>query len=268
MKVLILLSGKSQSGKNTFANFLTEEFIKLNYKVNQDAFANGVKQCCFEDFQVLADYLNNYIEKLKAQLGAIYEFTNKVNPMFQAYISNVDRIIDELKITCKDNWFEKKTALTRAILQIYGTQIFRTRVDKDWWAKQLKHRLTFNGEIQNETWVSRNNNNDITIVTDCRFPNEIEVFNDLSEEWKVLTIRIERNLPAELLYNHASETSLDNWDNWNYIIENKNSLDVLKEQAKVVAENIISETFNKPKIEVFNEKSYLFINDDGFPIVC
>ena len=38
MKKLILLSGKARSGKNTFANLLSEEFKKQNLIIEQDAF--------------------------------------------------------------------------------------------------------------------------------------------------------------------------------------------------------------------------------------
>ncbi|MEM4261041.1 MAG: hypothetical protein QXG00_07405, partial [Candidatus Woesearchaeota archaeon] len=178
MKTLILISGKAQSGKNVLANFLTDAFKNKGISVKQESFANGVKEGCKQDFQTLVEYLNNFAERLKVQIGALMDFNNKYN-VNNAYIISINSLIDKLKIDPNINWFENKTDITRIILQLYGTEIFRKRVNTDWWAEQLK-----------KTWIASNNL--FTIVTDCRFPNEIEVFNNLdTNKYKIVTIRVQ-----------------------------------------------------------------------------
>ena len=128
MKNLILVSGKAQSGKNTFASFLSEQIKKQNLTVVEDAFANGVKNGSKEDFKHLIDFLNNYAERVKAQVGVLRSFDKGLpeDPFLK-----VDKILDEIK-TKDENWYETKNPITRLILQAYGTEIFRRRVDGDY----------------------------------------------------------------------------------------------------------------------------------------
>ena len=240
------MSGKARSGKNTFGNFLMEEFKKQNLNVKQEAFADGVKNGSKADFKPLTDFLNEFVEHIKAQIGPMLSF-NKNAPV-DTYMK-VEELLNQLK-TKDENWFEEKTPVTRLILQAYGTEIFRKRVDMDWWAKLLKDKF-----LKSDA--------DITIVTDCRFPNEIEVFND-AQDYRVITIKIERKVPtASVVAAHDSETALDNWTAWNYIIDNNNiSMEELRESAITVAKDILAK---EPKYE---KDSYLFDDDYKFSAIC
>ena len=223
MKTLILIAGHMRSGKNTVGDMLSELFKKHDLTVTQDSFANGVKTGAIEDFKPLIDFLNDYADKLKSQIGSLTGF-NKNLP--EGPFAMIDSMLNQIR-TKDDNWYNEKTPITRFLLQIYGTNIMRNRIDIDWWAKQLKER--FISSIS-----------DITIVTDVRFPNEIEIFAN-PQDYRVITIRVERNINNNsVMASHESEIALDNWTSFDYIIENNSTLDELKCSVKTVVDDILN----------------------------
>lgn len=221
-KIVILISGKIKSGKNQLADFMKEYFEKQNLKVSSDYFAKAVKDGCKEDFKKLADELNNYVIDLKDEIASKFKinYMDLHNEYSDSYINK----IDELKIS-DENWYENKTFITRTILQLYGTEIFRNRVDSDYWVKQVKDKC-------------EKSDSDIILVTDTRFPNEItEMYSD---NYDLITIRLLRDINKDKSKNHYSETALDDWNEWTYIIDNKrNSLKSFQKQVIMVAEDIL-----------------------------
>lgn len=94
----------------------------------------------------------------------------------------------------------------REIQQKVGTEIFRNNFDKDVWIKSLfsEYSPAFS------KWV----------ITDVRFPNEAEAIKNKGG----ILIRINR---PELANDdkHDSETSLDDYQDWDYVITNDGTLD-------------------------------------------
>lgn len=231
MKNIILISGKLQSGKNQLSDFIQEE-LKNNYKnlkVQTDLFAKDLKDWCKEDFKKLSVVLKNIGKEIKSNVNVLFDNPGKfTNNSFESMIKAIHKSVDKLNIT-DGNWYENKTDITRVILQLYGTEIFRKRVDDNWWSKKLAERC-----ISSEA--------DVIIITDTRFPNEIEVFNQyINDEVNVSTVRIERNIKTKShITNHDSEIALDNWLEWTYIIDNNKSLDDLKASAKLIIDDILN----------------------------
>lgn len=224
MKYIILMSGKINSGKNFFAEKLTKEFEEKGMKVEHDLFAKDLKNGAKEDFSIVTDYLNSFAEKLKSSVNVLFDTAKyEANPLG----TQLDDLIDELK-TVDENWYEDKTELTRLVLQLYGTEIFRNRVDTDHWAKQVMNRA-----IASDA--------DVYIATDTRFPNEISVFSDVVDsDVQVLPIRIERPVDTKSnIAEHSSETSLDDWTEWSYIINNTGTIEDLEESATLIAEDVV-----------------------------
>lgn len=232
MKYIILASGKINSGKNFFSEMLGEEFKKRNLSVEYDLFAKDLKNGAKKDFHVLSTHLNSFVNRLKSELGILFD--NKYNNPSQ--LSKVNQIIDTLQIT-NDNWYEDKTDITRLILQIYGTEIFRNRVNKNHWTDQVKGRA-----IESES--------NVYIVTDTRFPNEITCFNDIVDhDVKVIPIRINRTIHTQNnIAKHDSETSLDDWNEWCYVIDNNGSVDDLTKSASLVVDDILNESYETTNI--------------------
>jgi hypothetical protein len=224
MKHIILVSGKMQSGKDTLAEFLMKDFQKLNMSVCVDFFAKDLKEWCKEDFQPIAKYLNGYTKKLKSLITVFYD----LNFNDKGHLKNIINQIDQLKIK-DENFFEHKTEITRLLLQIYGTDIFRSRVDTNWWAKRVKDRC-------------KHMTDDVVIVKDVRFPNEIEIFfEELNQsEFKIIPIRVERSSRKTVNASHETEIALDNWSQWEYVVDNDGALNDLQNASKTIIEDILN----------------------------
>ena len=133
------------------------------------------------------------------------------------------------------NWNGQKDEAGRALLQKIGTTIMRT------------HYPTYWAEIIAK-FISAANEWDCVIIPDLRFQNEFETICEHNINCE--TIRIERynqdgtpyinpNMTEEQL-NHVSETQLDDFA-FNWIIENRGSLEDLEDSIKLILEKIMKE---------------------------
>jgi hypothetical protein len=142
--------------------------------------------------------------------------------------TEIEDKINELNI-CDDNWFENKTFITRSILQLVGSEIFRDRVSNSYWVDLVKEKC-------------ENSESDFIIITDCRF--ESEIYGMCSDNYNIITIRLLRDVNKGK-NKHQSEIALDNFQNWNYIIDNKKiKLSTFEKQIIKVADDIIKEIEN------------------------
>ena len=113
----------------------------------------------------------------------------------------------------------------RLLLQLVGTDLFRNQLHPNTWVT-----ATF-ANYQNNNWI----------ITDMRFPNELEAIKKRNG----ITIRINRG-PIERTGKmiqepeHISENSLDN-AKFDYVIENSGTIEDLIEQVKkiLIKEKII-----------------------------
>lgn len=92
--------------------------------------------------------------------------------------------------------WEDKQLTAREVMQFVGTDIFR-KMKNDVWASATIKRIN-------------NDNPELAIIADCRFPNEVQAIKDAGG----VVIKLSRNPHNS---NHASETALD--EN-NYSIKN------------------------------------------------
>lgn len=119
-----------------------------------------------------------------------------------------------------DEWWSQRLNIPgltpRWILQHWGTDILRDKFHPDIWLASLEKKLL-------------NSSYDKVVITDCRFPNEIQVLKRLGAKM----VRIDR---AELkpVFLHASENSWEQTD-FDIVIHNDSSLDNLR--TKVLSIN-------------------------------
>jgi hypothetical protein len=121
-----------------------------------------------------------------------------------------------------DELYDHKTFETRQKLQQYGTENGRDKYHEDIWVRGL--------DIQIETFNRRCGPNTLIIICDIRFPNEFEYVKSKGGK----NIRIESKNRSndrylreanndksklEIIKNHRSETSLDNYI-FDYTIKN------------------------------------------------
>jgi len=111
----------------------------------------------------------------------------------------------------------------REIMQFIGTDTFRA-IDDNFWVNQLFK------------YVTRNNLKNV-IITDGRFPTEIEAVKSRGG----IHIRVDRPDAQEICGSlHSSETSLDTYDDIDFIVNNNSTITALE----VIAEEIIKEIEN------------------------
>jgi dephospho-CoA kinase len=201
-KLIILLSGKISSGKNSFAEILKEELENhFKEKVVLDAFARPLKEMARDAFKPLVDFLNKIFETL----------------LKEKHLDGYSYKEIESFITKQDSWFENKTPISRIILQQLGTEIFREHVDQNYWVELFKKNSKAREEM-------------IIINTDTRFLGEIE-YLEACDDINVITIRVERNIERSNAFNeHVSETALDDYKNWDILIRNDGTLEDLKSE--------------------------------------
>ena len=73
----------------------------------------------------------------------------------------------------------------------------------------------------------------LAVVTDTRYPNEIQrIKHEFSD---VVTIRITRDSVEKL--KHPSETALDQWADWDYVVENNGSLEEFQKKILEIVNN-------------------------------
>lgn len=224
MKYLILLSGKINCGKNQFAEYLQNDFERKGLTVKQDLYAKDLKDYSVKDFSILGAVLQNKVDQLKAEIGVFFDTHDKGTVGLQ---DTINKRLDEL-IFKPSNFYEDKTDITRALLQLYGTNIARKRFDEQFWVKRLAER------------INSDNENDVIIITDVRFPNELEDIHDYVKTRRIIPMRIERDIDRDsIAKEHISETALDDYEFFEWVIDNNGTLEDLQASSDVVTDDII-----------------------------
>lgn len=129
------------------------------------------------------------------------------------------------------NWNGEKDENGRALLQHIGTEQGRMMVDENIWVDMVINTV----KVAERDY-------DIAIVADCRFPNE---FNRWAERgMDMLKIRIARpehqNQLTEEQKQHPSETSMDNYRDWDLFVCNNGTYNDLQERANSIVTLIIN----------------------------
>lgn len=201
---IIGISGKLGSGKDSLAKLISNELSHTNitwfaYKLKQ--ITQVITSCEFED--------------LFTQEGK-----NKFCPMFDRTLG---QILQEMGTDVIRDNFDVDTWVKSTILYCENTKHF-------YWYEKLVNKLkpnTFKG--REYTWL----------VPDLRFPNEADAIKNVGG----VLIRIEGDpkgvrLNSNRNLNHASETALDDYTKWDYVINNDSTFDNLKKEAQKVATQI------------------------------
>lgn len=79
---------------------------------------------------------------------------------------------------------------------------------------------------------------DIIIISDARFKEEIEEIKKLSNNVVVMNIHRKNNSLTKQQQNHITETALDNYNKYDYKIENEDSKETLKRKIFNILEVI------------------------------
>lgn len=222
--MLIGISGKKQSGKDTICNIIRRIESYL-YKVRPDEtlstreeviHAVNLDKACSDS----AWEKHAFADALKACASIILDSDVLMfeNERFKNSPTTLDLMdSDNVRMT------------NRKFLQLLGTEVGRS-IDKDLWVKVLisKYKSKFSQRIEygydefgKRVPIEMIVMEPCWIVTDTRFPNEADA---IRREGGLL-IRVNRN--AGFTDSHLSETALDNYENFDEIIDNNGSIEDL-----------------------------------------
>lgn len=252
--MIISLSGKIKSGKDTVASII-QELTNINSQIKKAHSVFEIKKFADE----LKDTICRWINCTRADLED-HEFKNtplgeewwyygfdgglKINYLSAAYENGKEPLQYLVKPT------------PRLLMQLLGTEAGRNILHPNLWINILfsKYKPTnkFNGKIGERKCLTYPLPN--WIITDNRFLNEIQAV----KKHQGITVRVERDLKLRHGYDtleemqakdpelykvvtHPGETELDDYKEFDYIIYNNGSLEELIEQVKIILEkeNII-----------------------------
>jgi hypothetical protein len=227
------ISGKKQSGKTTAGNFILSLYLaKLNASeklyIDDDGNILISDLCGDKSYEgifsiqsilsreIISNDILLFLEKLQNEIK-IYNFADilKIDICMnilgltydQCYGSDENKNeLTSVKWPSEQNNDKSNKFMTaREVMQYVGTDIFR-KMDTDVWVKSTINKILKEGP-------------ELAIITDCRFPNEVEAIKNIGGK----VLRLTR---SPFLSDHISETVLDkesyDWNNFDYIINNDN----------------------------------------------
>lgn len=213
-KMIIAFAGKMGSGKDTAAGFLKNEGFETF------AFADNLKEMAMEIFNLSKDQCYDQdlkMEPLEYPVTLEIEHITKI--IVYAEQKNGFKIMkpEAMKLYALLN--DPVTLTTpREILQYLGTEILRECIDENYHATVVKYKID-------------SRSIDKVAITDCRFPNE----RYHVRKWGGLNVLIERPsrdiTTTSGLKAHASENSLGEDSEYDYIIHNDTTTGALKENV-------------------------------------
>lgn len=120
--------------------------------------------------------------------------------------------------------FKGKPLTIRAVLQHFGTETCRNFLGPDVWADAVMNKIV-------------HGHSDGYIVSDCRFQNEVSRFQDRSDNFKTISLKI-TGRTSNPLSTHASEMEIDSMKT-DYVYENTGTLEQLFEFGDSLFERLV-----------------------------
>lgn len=241
---LIGLSGQLQNGKDTVADMivkLTGDYDPIAdvelYSWRTRRFAGILKKmvamiigCKLEDLEVDSFKNTPLGEEWRRWYYTYYKFVTPTNPQGRVsrlfptekdandYLPTIQEHMPKSKLT-------NEILTPRLVLQLLGTEGGRDVIHPNIWVNATLGDLT---------------ENDRVIVTDVRFPNEVEGIKSRNG----IVVRVIR--PSKVSTStHPSETSLNDFKDWDYVIINDGTLEDLEEKVIEMLEHFnIAVTYN------------------------
>lgn len=197
---IILLTGTAGSGKDTSYNILENLFRQKGIQVKQYAFGKPLKEIVVQ--------LSKLFLNAKFSADAMNSLLYKETPYSEFIIY-------------RDN--EPEHLIIRTLLQQVGTDILRKHLGDDIFAKAIEKQI-HNDFIEAESPM-------IAIITDLRFPNELECIKEYCchQNYHLDCIYIQRDNSISS-HNHTSESYYEKFKNLSILINNNGSIENLEKQ--------------------------------------
>lgn len=147
----------------------------------------------------------SFAEELKNQLFVFTKYVLGASEITYNHFQDQKLKVLPIKIPYVD-----KEVTSRYIMQVYGTEVMRDLFNEYYWVDQVVTKI-------------ENSNEQRHCIVGMRFPNEIaRVKSKLSGSCEIYSVRINRETGR--VDNHPSEISLDDYKDWDYIIDNNYSM--------------------------------------------
>lgn len=210
--MIIGVSGKIGSGKNEVADmlsFLLFRNINGTYHKFREA----------QDIRNTFLHFENYVEANRT-LPNIHSFAENLKKCIAICTNkNLSELENRNVKSSKISWLGISY---RELLQRLG-ECVRTSIDENFWVNSLITKY----EIH-ENWI----------ISDVRYLNEAETIKQLGG----YLIRVNRNVTESS--SHKSEIDLDNFNNFDIVIDNNKTLEELFNKVKNIANELYSQLVN------------------------
>ena len=123
-------------------------------------------------------------------------------------------------------WDGSEDTKPRELLQQLGVELIKNNINEN----MLINRIIEDIKVYSYFY-------DYIVITDARFPNEIE---SIKKEFdNVISVRINRNIYNldKKYQNHSTETGMDEYNNYDYVIDNNSDLKALEIKVMEVVKN-------------------------------
>lgn len=213
MGVVIGITGVKTAGKTTVSEMIQSYMLGAK----ESALANKLKNVCAEAFEVPRnDFDNQSIKEVPFTTGPKFFTKETINYILDEFGIH----IGEIQLT---DVFSKLRYMTldtpRRIAQVVGTELLREFGGEDIHCDNVK--------IYDDG---------ITIISDIRFPNEFNYFNN-KENVKFIPLYIQRDIAekeVDMEKSHPSETLVFTFCNKCVKIDNNGTLEKTFDQVKEV----------------------------------
>jgi hypothetical protein len=151
-----------------------------------------------------------------------YFFSQEAFAIKEAFGDELKKMLVESGLCTDEEVYQKKTPLSRMLMQKIGTEIVRT-IDYDYWCKIMWEKL------KNDCLYDPRC---IVIIDDVRFQNEYNMLRSLG----AIIIKVERP-QSQQEDNHASETEMDGLK-YDAIVYNDSNLHSLMQKADAIGKTV------------------------------
>ena len=159
------------------------------------------------------ELINNYV-KLKN--------LKSVNLQFSSYIKMYAKEIT--------NWNGNDDTKPRSLLQELGTDVIRKNINEDFFINRIIE------DIKVYSYYF-----DVITISDARFPKELDsIKNNFKDVYKINIKRpnFENNL-NDVQRSHVTETALDNYNDYDYVVVNDGTINDLNDKIKQIVDKVI-----------------------------
>lgn len=210
MPKYVVISGKKQHGKNTLARLMQNRLKAEGFTCTEVAFADPIKNFVTDVFGIPREDMET--EEGKQKVTHIR--WSDINEEIAEDLGKGSYFDDPREIYHSPVFIPSDDLMTvREILQVVGTDVFRKRFyDPIWAMAPFMKEHTYPVYDKEDGIFLGEAPYDIIFITDCRFPNEV----DVALEHQARIIRVIREDYQGDNDTHPSETALDDyeWKSW------------------------------------------------------